>query len=166
MLNLSLIKANLDELVKNSFKLQTKEVNEDSLTIPVTNCPIYIRIQPCLAPLPAYTPTALPSATDNLTSASDSRPTPIALFFLLLLRDPTHNIIQSSMSQSIPAAWLEIPFEENEWVEDIMVDVLRSSIQTIGQEVSLPFKVISKSRNRRRGFFRRILCHLLSNVLH
>lgn len=58
------------------------------------------------------------------------------------------------MSQSIPAAWLEIPFEENEWVEDIMVDVLRSSIQTIGQEVSLYSNSIARIPNYRRGFFR------------
>jgi hypothetical protein len=38
------------------------------------------------------------------------------------------------MSQSMPAAWLDIPFEENEWVEDVMVEVIRMSVEVIGQE--------------------------------
>lgn len=52
----------------------------------------------------------------------------------MLLRDPTHKLVHSSVSQSMPASWLEIPFEENEWVEDVMVDVIRRSVEVIGQE--------------------------------
>lgn len=108
-------------MIKTSFSRVVPHINSDtSLTLPVTNCPVYMRIQPCITPIPS-----LPT---------DSNPPSTALFFLLLLRDPTHNLSHSSMSQSMPAAWLEIPFEENEWVEDIMIDVIRRAVEVIGQE--------------------------------
>lgn len=31
-------------------------------------------------------------------------------------------------------AWLDIPYEENEWVEDKMVDVLRMAVTTVAQD--------------------------------
>lgn len=88
-----------------------------------------MRIQPCLAPLPF-----LANPTDVSSDAKSSS----VLFFLLLLRDPTHNLVHSSLSQSIPASWLDIPFEENEWVEDVMVDVIRRGVEVIGQECAYP----------------------------
>lgn len=103
-----------------TFVPSSKEPDHpDSLTVPVTTCPIYMRIQPCVAALPFLSSSAAPST---------------ALFFLLILRDPTHNLSHSSISQSIPSAWLDIPFEENEWVEDVMVDVIRRGVEVIGQE--------------------------------
>lgn len=138
-----LSQANLDDLVKNSFKPegQSEGPESHSVTVPVTNCPIFLRIQPCLAPLPFYTPSNIPTIVEPVdanTTATPISPISTGLFFLLILRDPTHNLVHSSISQSIPGAWLDIPFEENEWVEDVMVDVLRTSVQTIGQEVRFP----------------------------
>lgn len=124
-------------MIKNSFvptsKLDAEAASNsstDGLTVPVTTCPIYMRIQPCLAPLPFF-PSDAPSTATPGSSTTDST---MALFFLLLLRDPTHNLVHSSLSQSMPAAWLDIPFEENEWVEDVMVDVIRRGVEVIGQE--------------------------------
>ena len=98
--------------------------------MPVTTCPIYMRIQPVLAPLPF-----LPSPAATSSSSADVGSTPAnpnaALFFLLILRDPTHELTHSSLSQSMPASWLDIPFEENEWVEDVMVDIIRRSVESV-----------------------------------
>ncbi|KAK4050535.1 hypothetical protein OIO90_005002 [Microbotryomycetes sp. JL221] len=120
--------AKLDELVKTSFAPQSKPKDNDGLTIPVKNCPVYMRIQPCLANLPFLPPSLTTAGQGEGPKASQ------VLFFLLLLKDPTHNLMHSSLSQSMPAAWLDIPFEENEWVEDAMVEIIRRSVEIIGQE--------------------------------
>ncbi|KAM0787916.1 hypothetical protein ACM66B_006123 [Microbotryomycetes sp. NB124-2] len=117
----------LDELVKSSFQPQNKTKDDNGMTVPVHTCPVYMRIQPCLANLP-FLPPSLTTAAERGPKASQ------VLFFLLLLRDPTHNLVHSSLSQSMPAAWLDIPFEENEWVEDAMVEIIRRSVEIIGSE--------------------------------
>lgn len=111
---------------------EVAQAHAQSLTVPITTCPIYMRIQPCLAPLPFYTPTQS-TASDSAPGGGEAK-AQLSLFFLLLLRDPTHHIVQTTLSQSIPAPWLDIPFEENEWVEDAMVDVIRRSVEIIGQQ--------------------------------
>lgn len=85
-----------------------------------------MRIQPCLSPLPSLPPSCLAPVSDPTSTK--------ALFFLVLLRDPTHSLVHASTSQSMPASWLDIPFEENEWVEDAMVEIIRRSVEIIGQE--------------------------------
>lgn len=117
--------ANLDQLIKTSYDPATANAapSDNSITIPVTNCPIFLRIQPCLAPLPFH-PTPAPTGTKEGH----------ALFFLLLLKDPGHSLSHASISQSIPGPWLDIPFEENEWVEDVMVEVIRRGVEIVGQE--------------------------------
>lgn len=54
--------------------------------------------------------------------------------FTLLLSDPRHKLEFQGLSQSIPKRWLEIPYEENEWVEEKLVKILRLSLTTIAQE--------------------------------
>lgn len=70
---------------------------------PVTVCPVYMRIQPLLAPLPGAV-------------AAEGKQLPQHLFFLLLLCDPEHDLEHSTLTQAMPGSWLDIPFEENEWV--------------------------------------------------
>ena len=120
-----LAEANIDQLIKTAYDpaAANPAQYDSSVTVPVTNCPIFLRIQPCLAPLPFHPGPTTPGSKDGH-----------ALFFLLLLKDPGHNLSHSSISQSIPAPWLDIPFEENEWVEDVMVDVIRRSTEIVGQE--------------------------------
>ncbi|KAM0751697.1 hypothetical protein T439DRAFT_324897 [Meredithblackwellia eburnea MCA 4105] len=114
--------ANLEELIKKLFKPEDLAASQaSSVTIPVTKCPVYLRIQPCLAPLPSI----IPGLEDNQGNR--------ALYFLLVLRDPGHKLTHSTLSQSIPADWLDIPFEENEWVEDVMVDVIGRAVQVVGK---------------------------------
>ncbi|BGP37371.1 hypothetical protein JCM10450v2_001280 [Rhodotorula kratochvilovae] len=120
-----LAEASLDQLIKATYQPPVApSQSEHGATVPVTTCPIYLRIQPVLAPLPSLPPSYLPAG------ATEAK----ALFFLLLLRDPTHALVHASVSQSMPAGWLDIPFEENEWVEDAMVEVIRRSVEIVGQE--------------------------------
>ncbi|SCZ92032.1 BZ3500_MvSof-1268-A1-R1_Chr5-3g08293 [Microbotryum saponariae] len=132
-----LAEANLDQLIKTTFKpssapnANNSNAAEGGITIPVTTCPIYMRIQPCLAPIPFLPPSLTTiSPTEGSVTTSSAK----ALFFLLVLNDPTHGLKHVSLSQSLPANWLDIPFEENEWVEDVMVEVIRRSVEIIGQE--------------------------------
>lgn len=99
-----------------------------SVTLPVTNCPVYLRLQPVIAPLPSM-PTALTTSRQTTTT-----PVGQQLYFLLVLIDPTHSLSHYTVSQPIPASWLEIPFEENEWVEEFMVDTIRGATEVVGQE--------------------------------
>ncbi|GAA5973257.1 hypothetical protein JCM11641_003038 [Rhodosporidiobolus odoratus] len=124
-----LAEASLDQLIKATYKPDAppSSSSADGVTVPVTTCPIYMRIQPCLSPVPS-----LPSS--SLNPASTTPDAQKVLYFLLILRDPTHNLVHSSMSQSMPSSWLDIPFEENEWVEDAMVEIIRRSVEIIGQE--------------------------------
>lgn len=94
-----LARANLDNLVKAQNMKQTEQTNHNDL--PITVCPLYLRIQPVLAALPFSL-----DASDNPREQ---------LFFILVLRDAQHNLERSTVSQSLPGAWLDIPFEQNEW---------------------------------------------------
>lgn len=123
-----LAEANLDALVKRNFQPVSSEGGTDtsearpphqstastaSALAPVTYCPVYMRIQPCLAPLPFFsTPRPKTSPEDTaaaLTSADADKQ--LQLFFLLLLRDPTHHIVHRTLTQALPSPWLDIPFE-------------------------------------------------------
>lgn len=141
-----LAEANLDALIKKHYKKpETTSASEDQsekpthsrkesgVTIPVTICPVYMRIQPVLATMPfsASQPSASsPSAPSSQLNTSEDQ----HLFFVMILRDPTNELVHKTLTQSMPSKWLDIPFEENEWVEDIMVDVIRRGVEIIGEE--------------------------------
>lgn len=95
---------------------------------------IYLRLQPAYAPLP-WTPGKAPAGKggDNL-------------FFILHLHDPAHDLTFVTLSQPIPASFcasnvyppplllmpgstnpslpVDVPFEENVWVEQSLTDVV------------------------------------------
>ncbi|PWN98635.1 hypothetical protein FA09DRAFT_360340 [Tilletiopsis washingtonensis] len=97
--------------------------SSSSVALPITHCPVFVRIQPVLAPLPfGAEPTASSSAAAEQFS------------FIVMLHDPTHACTHETLSQSVPAAWLQIPFEENAWVEQALVDVLQGALSAIGQD--------------------------------
>jgi hypothetical protein len=140
-----LAEANLEALIKKNYKKPeqasasgekgspTHGRKDSSVTVPVTLCPVFMRIQPVLAPLPFSLPSTStaegqPSGTPGASSDEQY------LFFILLLRDPTNELVHRTLSQSMPSKWLDIPFEENEWVEDIMVDVIRRGVEILGEE--------------------------------
>lgn len=55
------------------------------------------------------------------------------LQFVLYLSDPDHQLAHSTVTQAVPAKWIE-HMESQEWIEDVIVDVLRTGLETIGQE--------------------------------
>lgn len=154
-----LAEANLDALIKKNYKkpesaphqpqadasvdsasptTPTHGRKESAVTVPVTLCPVFMRIQPVLAPLPFALPSTGTSASpvEGQTPATPGTVTSDDqyLFFILLLRDPTNELVHRTLTQSMPSKWLDIPFEENEWVEDIMVDVIRRGVEIVGEE--------------------------------
>ncbi|CAO3594074.1 unnamed protein product [Absidia cylindrospora] len=114
---IKLAKTNVDHLIKLRYSqpgTDTTIPQEDAT--PVINCPVYMAIQP-----------AKNSFTDDDTIPSQ-------LVYAIVLEDPTNKLSFQTYSQSIPLAWLDIPYEENEWVEDKIVDVLRMAVTTVAQD--------------------------------
>jgi hypothetical protein len=70
---------------------------------------------------------SMPSIDDEDTETSQ-------VSFIIIMIDPTHNLKFKTHSQSLPLSWLDIPYEENEWVEDKMVDIIRMSVTSIAQD--------------------------------
>lgn len=140
-----LAEANLDALIKKHYtgsqadsqassdKAPHHGRKESGLSIPVTICPVYMRIQPVLAFMPFATG---PSTSSGAVAAPAQLKTSddLHLFFIMILRDPTNELVHKTLTQSMPSKWLDIPFEENEWVEDIMVDIIRRGVEIIGEE--------------------------------
>ncbi|KAI9494387.1 hypothetical protein BDB00DRAFT_818974 [Zychaea mexicana] len=105
-----LAKANLDHLVKTHYKAPEArtEYTPQLGAVPVINCPVFLAIQP--------------------VSTEDQ------VIFVLLLVDPTHQLSFKTYSQSMPLAWLDVPYDENEWVEDKMVEAIRMAVTTVAQD--------------------------------
>jgi hypothetical protein len=117
-----LAKANIDHLIKQHFEGSEKKsevYNPQSGAIPVIHCPVFMAIQPVKVVM----------ATMEEDEEKDEQ-----FMFVIMMVDPTHNLKFKTYSQSLPSSWLDIPYEENEWVEDKMVDVIRMSVTTIAQD--------------------------------
>lgn len=115
-----LAKANIDHLMKQHYK--PTEETKDTLqaeTAPVIQCPVFMTIQPVKLSMPAM------DANDTETEQ---------LSFVILMVDPTHSLKFKTYSQTIALDWLDVPYEENEWVEDKMVEVIRMAVTTIAQD--------------------------------
>lgn len=97
-----------------------------SVNVPVTNSPVFLRIQPVLAPLPGD------GASTPSSSASSSSQQQV--YFLVLLQDPTHGLSHRTCSQAMPHAWLSLPFDENPWIEQAMVDSLENALAIVAQD--------------------------------
>ncbi|CAO3629824.1 unnamed protein product [Cunninghamella echinulata] len=115
---IKLAKANVDHLIKLHYTKPESSTTYDpqSGSVPVINCPVFMVIQPV-----KY-------------SISNDGTIPYQLVYAIVLEDPTNQLSFQTYSQSIPLSWLDIPYEENEWVEDKMVDVLRMAVTTIAQD--------------------------------
>ncbi|OCF31385.1 hypothetical protein I316_06990 [Kwoniella heveanensis BCC8398] len=96
-------------------------------SVPVTTVPIFLHLQPLLAPLPYPEPPILTSSTSTSTP-------PKHLQFLLTLQDPTHSLVFTTVSQPTPSDWMEVEYERSEWVEDRLVEVLRTAVEVIAQD--------------------------------
>lgn len=96
--------------------------------------PIFLHLQPVLAPLPFAEPSLLlPSSTETEPTSSKQ---PNHLYFIVSLHDPTHSIRFTTTTQPSPADWLEVEYERSDWVEERLVDVLRTGVEIVAQDVS------------------------------
>ena len=91
---------------------------------PTTYSYVYMRIQPFMSTL------AVPQQAGSTESEVIQHST---LQFLLYLADPSHQITHSSVTQTIPAKWLEL-WDKYEWVEDLVVEAIRVGVEAVGQE--------------------------------
>jgi len=57
----------------------------------------------------------------------------------MTLHDPVHSLRFSSVTQSVPKDWLEVEYEQSDWVEERLVDVLRVGVEVIAQDVGFCF---------------------------
>ncbi|KAH9458611.1 hypothetical protein Pst134EB_010909 [Puccinia striiformis f. sp. tritici] len=130
-----------EEEEEKDSRSKEEETNSDQ-GLPITHCPVYVRIQPILSRLPMFTSVCTPTVTIN---EEEDKNTKVGgggitvdqephLFFLILLRDVKNSLDHATITQSTPAIWLDIPFEDNEWVEDVLVDVIRRGVEIIGQQ--------------------------------
>ncbi|KAF8591971.1 hypothetical protein K439DRAFT_1401418 [Ramaria rubella] len=131
-----LAKANIDELITtNAGKAPARNSTTSN---PTTYSTVYLRIQPYLTSIPPD----LLSTHDDTPSGSALSQTPTHLQFLLYLSSPSHSLTHTTTSQAVPSRWVDAFQEEdaegvgalNSWVEDVLVDVLRVSVEIIGQE--------------------------------
>lgn len=122
-----LAKANIEHLIKTHYDAEKHQ--SGAARNPVTlasNCPVFMAIQPCRVPRHGY---AKPASSEEKTLEKD-----MFISYVIVLQDPTHKLEFESCSQSVPAHWLLIPYEENEWVEDRMVDCIRLAVGVIAQD--------------------------------
>lgn len=91
-----LAKVNLDECIKqHQVAAPPQKAAGDASALPITTCPVFVRIQACLADLPG----------DALGEAGEAGEANKSLFFLVLLRDPQHGLSHKTVSQAVPTSW-------------------------------------------------------------
>ena len=102
---------------------------------PVTTLPIFLHLQPVVAPLAiSEPPILLPSKT---TEPGSSPTPPKHLYFLMTLQDPTHSLRFTTVSQPSPADWLDVEYDKSDWVEERLVEILRTGVEVVAQDVCL-----------------------------
>lgn len=103
---------NLDQLIKTHTP-PAPVSSQSNVTVPVTTCPVFVRIQPCLAALPWFASTGSFSKArigeKEAASGSDKehKDKELHLFFMIMLQDPSHGLSHRTMSQAVPKAWSE-----------------------------------------------------------
>lgn len=105
--------------------------SDTSAKLPITTCPLYIRIQPLLAALP------------GLESSSDRQR---HLYFAVVLNDPSNGLVHRTISSPVPADWFDEagsgshsdgpgpgPGQGPEpWAEEFLVEILEACLGAIG----------------------------------
>ena len=90
--------------------------------------PIFLHIQPLLVTLPYAEPSVL------LSAPAVTEP-PKHLYFLLTLQDPSHSLQFTTATQAVPSDWLDVEYDQSEWVEERLVDVLKTGVEVLAQDV-------------------------------
>ncbi|CAG8775278.1 22823_t:CDS:2 [Cetraspora pellucida] len=116
------MKANIEQVIKKHYNPSQID-NEKSESTDKSICPVFMAIQPTKA------------NPYSLQNKSETDPDPDQyLFYVIVLNDPTHNLTFKTFSQALPVNWLDVPYEENEWVEAKMVSVIKLAVQSIAQD--------------------------------
>ncbi|CAG7846721.1 SubName: Full=Uncharacterized protein {ECO:0000313/EMBL:CCA74245.1} [Serendipita indica DSM 11827] len=116
--------AELDGLVNSDILNMPKKESLTKADNPTTYSSVFLRIQPFYS----ITPPFMTSINKEETTAPARQ-----LQFFLYLTDPNHSITHSTVSQVIPAEWLDV-WDEYDWVEDLVVEALRVSIEIVGEQ--------------------------------
>jgi hypothetical protein len=95
---------------------------------PVTTVPVYLFVQPVLAPLP------VPEPALRLDNTAAPSPPPSHLYFVAQLHDPVHGIRFTTTSQPAPADWLRVEYDRSDWVEERLVEILRNTTEILAQD--------------------------------
>ncbi|WVO18301.1 hypothetical protein L204_106016 [Cryptococcus depauperatus] len=114
--------------VKAREEEQSGDQTKHNPDFPVTIVPIFLYLQPLLAPLPYPEP-----PIQTLTLSKDHVP-PKHLYFLLTLDDPEHSLNFTTVTQPSPSDWIDVPYEQSKWVEERLVEVLKTSVEVIAQD--------------------------------
>lgn len=117
----------LSQLIKDHIPEAPKA---SSVTVPITYCPVFLRIQPVVSPLPGSS-LAPHSTSESTGAAAEDRK---YVSFLLSLRDPNNGLSHKTCSQTFPQSWLSQSFEDNPWIEQALLDILEGALGIIGQD--------------------------------
>ncbi|BEI91739.1 uncharacterized protein CcaverHIS019_0405590 [Cutaneotrichosporon cavernicola] len=101
---------------------------EQSGDVPVTTIPVFLHLQPVLAPLP------FPEPALQLSTEGSQATVPQHLYFIVSLQDPVHGLQFTTVSQPSPGDWLEVEYDKSDWVEERLVEVLKTSIEIVAQD--------------------------------
>lgn len=109
----------MDELIKKQTKAPKRESSVDN---PVVYSTVYLRIQPFTR---SYPPPQLAQAPSDTADTY--------LQFILHLADPGNQLVRTTITQAIPAGWLEL-WDQYDWVEDLVAESLRVAVEVLGQD--------------------------------
>jgi len=118
-----LANADIDALISGSPETGPQSKSIDN---PTVYSQVYLRIQP-------YTSTSPFSPPASAETSEDSSPPVQSLQFLLHLRDPSHSLAQSTVTQAIPSNWMDL-YNDHDWVEEMLGEVLRLGVEVLSQE--------------------------------
>ena len=115
-IHLTTTKANLEEAIKHRSEAASQTSQSQT-----TYSHVYLRIQPY------YT------LHQTLTMSGGEPEEEGHLQFLFCLCDPANHLTHISVSQTVPDRWLDL-WDDYDWVEDMVADVLRNGVEVLGQE--------------------------------
>jgi hypothetical protein len=96
-----LARVSMDECIKQHEVAPPPQRSAEAAALPITTCPVFVRIQACLADLPG-------DDTDK-----DGTDAAKSLFFIVLLRDPQHGLSHKTVSQAVPTSWRKFHLSPN-----------------------------------------------------
>jgi len=116
---LKVSQVNIEDVIKRNIKATETVKNPNNAT---TYSNVYLRIQPYAS---SY---SQPPSLSEVSSEVQQQ-----LQFLIYFFDPIHKLAHTTVTQTVPIKWLSL-WDEYDWVEDLIADMLRVGVEVIGQE--------------------------------